>query len=340
MMAKRLQFSILGDSISTFQGCNPEGFRVYYEGERRKETSVLSPADTWWAQVIDRRGGQPLRNGSFSGSMVEGAGFPAANSVERIAALSKDGAAPDTILVFIGINDYGWGGADAQAAGRGGALPQSLDLSCIPECTAGAAPSDAAELFGAAYRAMLARLRAAYPQAEVWCCTLCPGRVAGRPSATFAYRLRGIPFDRYNDVIRVSARQNGCHVADVRALGRDYEALDGTHPTKRGMRQLAQLVLRAIEIEEQGDRKKAPFGESDAGSGDAALADALPDGGCSPDTSAANIPLPDSADSPSAFGCDFAGAPLSAETCDEPTCIGCPHAASTGNQWLCVCKRD
>lgn len=298
------RFSVLGDSISTFEGCNPEGFRVYYEGARRQAAGVLSPADTWWAQVIDQCGGIPLRNGSFSGSMVEGAGFPAANSQQRIEALAKESVLPDAILVFIGINDYGWGGADAQMAGRGNALPQNLEVSSVPERTAGVAPVNTTEGFAVAYSAMLKRICAAYPQAEVWCCTLCPGRVAGSDHSTFTYRLRGIHFDSYNEAIRVAARQNGCLIADVRALGCDYEAVDGTHPTKRGMQQLAQMVLRAMEIERQGSRT---CGEQDKA---AVKADR------------------------------YAGAPQSVETCDKLTCVGCSRAASTGNAWLLVCEEE
>lgn len=116
-------FSILGDSISTFDGCNPDGFAVYYQGERCEQTGVTSSADTWWSQVIERLGGRLLANSSFSGSLVEGAGFPAGNSQERIDALAEDGVQPDVVIVFMGINDYGWGGATAQAAGRGNAVP-------------------------------------------------------------------------------------------------------------------------------------------------------------------------------------------------------------------------
>lgn len=295
MAAKRL-FSILGDSISTFEGCNPAGFRVFYEEERREATGVREARDTWWAQVVDALDGELLANGSFSGSMVEGAGFPAGDSAERVAALARDGQAPDVVLVFMGINDYGWGGADAQAAGRGNALPTCLDVDALGEQREpGLAASDAAERFGAAYGSMLARLRAAYPHAEVWCCTLCPGRVVGRDGSTFAYRLRGAAFDAYNDAIRAATRAHGCRVADVRALGRDYEGLEGTHPTARGMRQFAALVLHAMAAE---------CGE----------------------------PLP--ADDPALLD-----APPSAERCAEPSCIGCPHAASTGGKWLLVCNR-
>lgn len=244
-MAKRL-VSVLGDSISTFEGCNPEGFQVFYEGERCATTGVRAPGDTWWAQVIDALDSELLANGSYSGSMVEGAGFPAGNSAERIAALARGGQQPDVVLVFMGINDYGWGGADAQAAGRGNAVPECLDLAAIEPREPGLADVDAAARFGAAYEHMLGRLRAAYSQAEVWCCTLCPGRVVGSERSTFAYNLRGVPFDRYNDAIRSAAAHTGCLVADVAALGYDYEGLEGTHPTARGMRQFAALVLCAM----------------------------------------------------------------------------------------------
>ena len=173
-------FSILGDSISTFDGCNPDGFAVYYQGERCEQTGVTSSADTWWSQVIERLGGRLLANSSFSGSLVEGAGFPAGNSQERIDALAEDGVQPDVVIVFMGINDYGWGGATAQAAGRGNAVPVALDLDAIePHAPAAAAPG-AIDRFRAAYGLLLERMRAAYPQAEVWCCTLCPGREPAR----------------------------------------------------------------------------------------------------------------------------------------------------------------
>lgn len=284
--AKR-RISILGDSISTFEGCNPDGFAVYYEGERRRATGVVHATDTWWAQVMVALDAMPWRVAAYSGSMVEGAGFPAANSAERIAALARDGEAPDVVIAFIGINDYGWGSAMAQAAGRGNAVPECLDLATIEPRVPGLAGTDAAERFGAAYEAMLTRIRDAYPQAEVWCCTLCPGRVVGSEHSTFAYNLRGVPFDCYNDAIRAAAAHTGCHVADVAALGYDYEALDGTHPTKRGMRQLAALVLQAMDQVERVTATEAP---------------------------------------------------RSQRTCESP-CVGCPDAASTTNQWLCVCRR-
>ena len=239
--------SILGDSISTFDGCNPHGYRVFYEAERCAQTGVLSPADTWWFQAIARLDGQLLANSSFSGSLVEGAGFPAGSSQERVDALSENGVQPDVVIVFMGINDYGWGGAAAQAAGRGNALPTTIDLDAIEPHTPGCASSDTTDNFRAAYNLLLQRVRTAHPQADVWCCTLCPGRVAGSTQPTFAWNLRGAALRGYNNAIRAAALAHGCGVADLEAYGMDYEAVDGTHPTARGMRQLAGMIASCIE---------------------------------------------------------------------------------------------
>lgn len=246
--------SILGDSISTFDGCNPPGYRVFYEGDRCAQTGVLTPADTWWSQVVARLDGRLLANSAFSGSLVEGAGFPAGSSQERIDALAAHGVQPDVVIAFMGINDYGWGGAAAQAAGRGNALPATLDLDAIEPHAPGCASPDAVAGFRAAYDLLLSRLRATYPQAETWCCTLCPGRVAGEERPTFAWNLRGAPFRAYNEAIRASAREHGCRVADLEAFGVDYEAVDGTHPNARGMRQLAAMIASCIEGAEPAAR--------------------------------------------------------------------------------------
>lgn len=288
-------FSILGDSISTFRGMIPEGNLVYYQGDVLASTGVAESDDTWWAQVIERLGGRLLSNASYSGSMVEGAGFPASSSPERIAQLAgPDGQAPDVVLVFMGTNDYGWGGASAQAAGRSQAAPRCLDFANVPEAVAGEAAPGALGLFARAYNLMLSRLRAAYPNAAVWCLTLPPGRELGKAHPAFAYSLRGVELDAYNGAIASAARANGCHLADVRAFGFDYEASDGTHPTKRGMRQLAEMTVAAMRGAGPGELSAGLFPEQ----------------------------------------------MRSRRWCEEPSCVGCPHARGTGNQWWCVCDKE
>ena len=93
-------FSVYGDSISSFEGILPQGWRVFFEGEQ--------------LELIDHFDGQFLANASWSGCVVEGRDFPVGASAERIEHLQADGRTPDDILVHIGINDYGWGSGYAQ----------------------------------------------------------------------------------------------------------------------------------------------------------------------------------------------------------------------------------
>ena len=216
--------------------------------------------------------------------------------------------------MFIGINDYGWGGAEAQAAGRSHAMPRCIDPATVPEQIAGAAPADAVERFGAAYRTMLRNIRTAAPKAAVYCITLLPGRTHGVDHPEFCYRLRGRHLDEYNAAIRDAAAAEGCRVADVRAFGRDYDSLEGTHPTNLGMRQFASMVVRAMQLAD------STGAETPATEGITA--------GAQPDAVNPALDLR-----------DFCGAPKSAQPCDALTCIGCPHAANTGNQWLCRCLK-
>lgn len=352
-MQKR--FSILGDSISTFAGCNPAGYHVFYEGDLCERSGVTSPSDTWWSHVVRHFGGEVLAVDAFSGSMVDGVGFPAASSPERVAALAgPHGEAPDVVIAFIGINDYGWGGARAQVAARSHAMPPASDTEHIPEAIVGLAPADAAEQFGRAYRTMLQRVRDAYPQARVYCCTLLPGRQAGVAHPMFAYRLRGVHLDRYNDAIRAAAAATGCLVADVRALGYEYESLEGTHPTARGMRQFAALVTCAIERADaaapDSPAKLTPpsVGESvDAGVEEEACAlaengvdtQAGQAGGARAENEAEGRVGEGGGARSGQVDAPFAGAPRAVEWCDRPACIGCPFLRGEGNAWTCACDR-
>jgi hypothetical protein len=132
-----------------------------------------------------------------------------------------------------------------------------VDLSQVPEAVAGAADEAGLQEFAEAYGRMLDAVRAACPGACVWCVPLLAGRVAGAAGPTFAWNLRGVPMRRYNETIAQLAAAHGCRCADAAAFGLDYEAVDGTHPTRRGMAQLAELVACAMEGADQVD--PAPF---------------------------------------------------------------------------------
>lgn len=279
-------FSIMGDSISTLAGWVPEGWRVHYQGEVRID-GVELPEDTWWGRVIGHFGGHLVGNSSFSGATVEAAegfGFPAGDSDERVRALAgTDGELPDVAIVFMGINDYGWGGARNQTMGRSAAAsarPEDLDGPREVAATVGA---DALERFRRAYASMLARIRRLAPAVDIWCVTLAPGSAlplanvgtaepvksakpfnpaaqglsessgsqdVSAPAASetcWKYRLRGIDLDDYNRVIREEAASAGACIADIRAFGIDYDAVDGVHPSARGMAQIAAMIAAQME---------------------------------------------------------------------------------------------
>lgn len=290
-------YSVLGDSISTFEGEVPAANRCYYDAADTNGTGVTSKDGTWWMRVIAEEGGEFLSNASFSGSMVQGEGFPAGRTLSRSRQLlGADGRQPDVVLVFIGINDYGWGSPEAQVVGGSEAAPKCVDASACPDVDpSGPAPADAVQRFERAYSEMLGNVRKAAPNAEIWCVTLLPGRMDGHSESTFCYRLRGIDLDDYNEAIRNAAERAGALVADVAELGFDYDAADGTHPTKEGMVQLAALV-RASMCKARDDEE--------------CCADAL---------------------------AGYPERLRSARFCDKPSCVGCPHASITDSRWSCVC---
>lgn len=205
-------YAVYGDSISTFEGVTPPQNRVYYEGGMRTTTGVESVDDTWWMQVIESLGGTLSANAAYSGCLVTGDGFPAGCSSERACQIvGDDGGRPDAVLVYMGINDYGEG-----------------------------TPIDA---FERAYDGMLCELKSVAPDASLICCTLLPGRSEEHDVDFFRAKYKGVDLGYYNDAIRRAALKNGVVLADIAETCHPFDTLDGTHPTKKGMRQLADAVL-------------------------------------------------------------------------------------------------
>ena len=240
-------FSVLGDSISTLKGWVPDDWRIHYEGEARI-AGIKRFEDTWWGKVIDHFDGRLVSNSSFSGSTMEGFGFPAGCSDKRINHLiAEDGTKPNVVLIYLGINDYGWGGARNQVMGRSvsaSAKPEDLPG---PKEVIGIADEDALQRFEDAYRQAVEKIQALAPEAEIWCLNHAPGAVPGAPWPNFAYRIRGIELDDYNKAIARVCQQTGAHLADIRGFGINYDSVDGTHPSALGMQQLADMVIQQME---------------------------------------------------------------------------------------------
>ncbi len=220
-----MYYSVFGDSISTFHDIVPEGYLVFYNRENAMRNGLAGVQDLWWHQVIEALGGELLVDAAYSGGKVSGNGFPAANCYERIEAL-QTARKPDGILVYLGFNDFGFG---------------------IP-LTSGQEEPDL-HYFYDAYVIMLRRLREVYPEARIICATLMPTYIEFRPDWQFPEtNIAGIPFDYFNNSIRMAAERCGVELADLAATGITCDTLDGSHGTDRGQRQLADAWKQCLGL--------------------------------------------------------------------------------------------
>ena len=97
-----MKISILGDSISTFEGYLPEGYPSHYPAG-----NVRKVEQTWWYQMIERNGWTLGSNNSYSGSRVSNTipiQLPHSNLADDSRILNFNS---DVIIVFAGTNDFG-----------------------------------------------------------------------------------------------------------------------------------------------------------------------------------------------------------------------------------------
>lgn len=218
------KISVLGDSISTYEGFNPAGYAVFYEDYNLWHNGMDSVNDTWWHQVITKMNGTLCVNDSYSGSSVSGYRFPAGCCERRIRDL-RGIEVPDIILIYMGFNDFGFG------------LPlQRLSGSKRDPY-----------FFEDAYDIMLERIRKAYPFSEVICGVPMRTYMRRNDSFTFPEYFSGIPFEDYLNVIRKVSWQYGCRTADLPEVTYAYGTMDGTHPDKEGHAELAAAWIGSLE---------------------------------------------------------------------------------------------
>lgn len=105
--------SILGDSYSTFEGwLTPDTNLVWYTvPPDTRRTDVKRVGETWWWQVLKRKGWKLEVNNSYSGSTICNTGYrdedyTHESFVTRLANLGS----PDVIIIFGGTNDS-WAGS-------------------------------------------------------------------------------------------------------------------------------------------------------------------------------------------------------------------------------------
>lgn len=203
--------SVLGDSISTYEGYNPVGYNVFYKEYKLTENDLMDVKDTWWMQVIKEIGGTLCVNNSFSGSYVYETCEFSISAKERCQALHDENHEPDVILIYAGIND----------------------------CIGGIPVTD----FYNSYAAMLKRINERYPEARVFCSTITIGAKEKSSMTDHVYSLL-LP---HNNAIKKAAYENRAEVIDLVEYKEYYSANDYTHPNKEGHHLLAEQWLGKLK---------------------------------------------------------------------------------------------
>ena len=212
-----IEFSILGDSISTYQGYSNnstdtnstiESNAVYYNGSNY----ITDVNDTWWKQAANLLDMNILVNNSYSGDRVT------TNGQTRCEQLHDDtgenaGTNPEIIAVYLGINDF-----DNNV---------SLDN------------------FTTSYRTMIQNLTTKYSTTDVFLFTHVPN---GSNSRTIE------ELEEFNAAIKSIASEFGCYVVDLYSnsgITKDnystYMGDNSLHPNATGMDQITNCFIEALK---------------------------------------------------------------------------------------------
>lgn len=228
--------SILGDSISTFRGHNPDGYAVFYP----EYGAVKAVEGTWWQRVMNDLELTLYKNGSSAGATVVGDSTGtedprcACNELRTGALTGTAGACPEIIIVYLGTNDL-----------LNGVCLGTNDGTMLVE-------EGEIETFSDAYTLMLDKLLANYPPAEIYCCTLLPVGDYGTqtPYVDFV-TTDGLTAGDYSRTIVQIAENKGLYVVDLQDCGITIDNLaemttDGVHPTAEGMVCITEAVKCAL----------------------------------------------------------------------------------------------
>lgn len=231
-----LGVSILGDSISTYDGWIPEGYNVFYP----LSGDVTDVSQTWWKSLIDDTGMELCANNSSSGSTcigdsrcIDDPSYGCSDG--RLTQMSgNQGRIPDIIIIYMGTNDLL----------KGIPIGDNDGTRLVEEGNI--------ENFSDAYCLILDKLESYYPTAQIYCCSLAQVGDWGtkEPFVTFENHL-GLTAADYSDRIRVIAENKGLSVIDLYHCGIEIDNLhkmttDGVHLTPGGMEYVKNAVLSGL----------------------------------------------------------------------------------------------
>ena len=112
---------IFGDSYSTYEGANPEGYAVYYKKQQAEDSPwPMSINETWWHPLLSETDSNLVINDSWSGSTIGYTGYngedlsQTCSFIKRLRNYEEKGffndKEVDTVFILGGTNDN-WAGA-------------------------------------------------------------------------------------------------------------------------------------------------------------------------------------------------------------------------------------
>ena len=252
LVGKKL--SLIGDSITTYQGWLPSGNVTRYP-----RGAITNVEQTWWKKLLNKTGMVIGQNCAWDGSTCSGLSTSTTNayaacSDKRISQLGLNGT-PDIIICYIGIND--WGATyNKNQTQYGGSFVNGAFVPVGNYTGEAALPSGELKTFSEAYGCMIGKIQTSYPNAKIYCCTLpqTNGKATYNYDADGAFpsiNRDGVSIADYNDCIRMLANNFGVEVIEFAKCGITWGNIttymeDGLHPTPDGMTLLADKAAAKL----------------------------------------------------------------------------------------------
>ena len=227
-----LRISFLGDSITSFKDYT---YSYSYVAEEEGNKMVLDGgvSSTWWMQAVEKFDMELCKNNSRSGAPVFNAENLGANvnqnGLSRCEDLSSDGKNPDIIVIYLGTNDV----VHQNTVGSFDKVSDIFDGTNYIESNLNA--------FAPAYAAMVHKIQAKYPNADIYLCTIDSYKTSTTKDP-----------QPYNEAIKKVAEVFGCTVVDfyedtpISPATADTYTFDGTHPKKNGMTEMFETLKDAL----------------------------------------------------------------------------------------------
>lgn len=228
--------SILGDSLSTYEGWIPEECTVFFP----RHGDLTDVSETWWMQLLGDTGMELCSNNSSAGSTCVGDSLLTGEvkygcSGDRISLLTgSQGKMPDVIIVFMGTNDL---------------------LSGVPMGdNDGTRLVEEGEIdnFSDAYTLILDKISSEYPAAQIYCCGLHQvGDWGTEQPFEMVINHLGLTAQDYSRQIQTIAANKGFPYIDLYHCGIEIDNLvqmtsDGVHYTPLGMSYVKEAVLACL----------------------------------------------------------------------------------------------